>query len=36
MSASDKIIINQLESKYATKTQLSNHVVASKTQPTNQ
>lgn len=36
MSASDKIVINQLESKYVTKTQLSNHVVVSKTQPTNQ
>lgn len=36
LSSSDKIIINGINSTYATKTESSNHVVASKTQPSNQ
>ena len=36
LSSSDKVIINGINSTYATKTESSNHVVASKTQPSNQ
>lgn len=36
MSASDKVIVNEISSIYATKTESSNHIVASKTQPSNQ
>lgn len=36
LSSSDKIIIDGINSTYATKTESSNHVVASETQPSNQ
>ena len=36
MSANDKTIVNGISSTYATKTESANHIVASKTQPSNQ
>lgn len=36
MSANDKTIVNGISSTYTTKTQSSNHVIISKTQPVNQ
>lgn len=36
MSANDKTIVNGISSTYATKTESANHVIASKTQPSNQ